>query len=81
MARYGIETKLGAREAIEKATAYFGEEGLGLTVVEQDSCCVRFEGGGGHVSVTAGPGEKTSTLDLETREWDYHVKRFMRELA
>ena len=81
MARYGIETKLSAEEAIEKATAYFGEGGLGLTVIEQGSCCVRFEGGGGHVYVAAGPGEGTTTLDLETREWDYHVKRFMRALA
>jgi hypothetical protein len=81
VARYGVETKLSAEEAIEKATAYFGEGGLGLTVVEQGPCCVHFEGGGGHVYVTAGAGEKTSTLDLETREWDYHVKQFMRELA
>jgi hypothetical protein len=41
VARYSIETKLGAEEAIEKAAAYFGEGGLGLTVVEQGSCCVR----------------------------------------
>jgi len=81
MARYSVETKLGAEEAIEKATAYFGEGGLGLAVVQQGPCCVSFEGGGGHVYVTAVTGEKMTTLDLETREWDYHVKRFMREVA
>jgi hypothetical protein len=28
------------------------------------------------------PGEgKTTTVELETREWDYYVKRFMREIG
>jgi hypothetical protein len=83
MARYSVKTKLSPEEAIKKATAYFGEGGLGLEMVEQDPCCVSFTGGGGHVSVTAGAveGKKETTVTLETREWDYHVKRFMREIA
>jgi hypothetical protein len=83
MARYSVKTKLSPEEAIKKATAYFGEGGLGLESVEQDPCCVYFTGGGGHVSVTAGTveGKKETTVTLETREWDYHVKRFMREIA
>ena len=79
MARYGVETKLNPEEAIEKAVAYFGDQGLGLTTVEHSSCCARFEGGGGHVYVTVSGGTKTE-LVLETREWDYDVRRFMRRV-
>jgi hypothetical protein len=81
MALYSVETKLSPEEAIERARAYFGEGGLGLELTEQNPCCVYFEGGGGHVSVTAVMGEKKTTVELETREWDYHVKRFMREIG
>ena len=77
MARYSIKTKLGAEEAIKRAMAYFGEGGLGLDAVEQNPCCVSFTGGGGHVTVTAVKGEKKTTVELETREWDYQVKEFM----
>jgi len=81
MALYSVETKLSPEEAIERARAYFGEGGLGLELTERNPCCVYFEGGGGHVLVTAIMGEKKKTVELETREWDYHVKRFMREVG
>ena len=81
MARYSVETKLNPEEAVKKATAYFGEGGLGLRLIEQGSCCIHFEGGGGHVYVTAVAGEKRTVVDLETREWDYHVRRFMRQVG
>jgi hypothetical protein len=83
MARYSVKTKLSPEDAIKKAKAYFGEGGLGLEMSEQNPCCVYFEGGGGHVTVTAGAveGKKETTVTLETREWDYQVKRFMREIA
>ena len=80
MAAYGVETKMSTDEAIEAAVKYFGEGGLGLDLVDRDPCCVRFEGGGGHVFVRANAGERTM-LDLETREWDIPVKRFMRKVA
>ena len=81
MALYSVETKLSPEKAIKKVRAYFGEGGLGLELIEQEPCCVYFEGGGGHVSVTAIVGDKKTTVKLETREWDYHVKRFMREIG
>jgi hypothetical protein len=82
MARYGVETKMSPEEAIRSAIGYFGARGLGLKVVaEQESCCASFEGGGGHVLVTAGVGDKNTEVVLETREWDHHVRRFMREIA
>ena len=80
MALYSVETRLSPADAIRNALAYFGPDGLGLSVTHQDSCCVRFEGGGGHIYVTVSAGDKT-TVDLETREWDYHVRQFMRDIA
>lgn len=44
---------------------------------ERDPCCVYFSGGGGHLLVTAAKEEGKTTVDLESREWDYHVRRFM----
>ena len=80
MASYTLETKLSPERAIEKATAYFGAGGVGLEVTEQSACCVRFVGGGGHVFVAVSAGPKTK-VDLETREWDYDVRRFMRRMG
>lgn len=74
--RYAIETERKTSEVLDLAEEYFGEGGLGLERTSRDDCCVSFEGGGGHVTLTVSEGEKTS-VDLETREWDYHVKKFM----
>lgn len=80
MARYGTETKLKPEEVIERAEAYFGEKGLGLEITERDPCCIYLVGGGGHVSITAVAGDSRTKVDLETREWDYHVRKFMGEI-
>ena len=80
MALYSVETRALPAEVIRGAIGFFGPGGLGLEVTRQDSCCACFEGGGGHVCVTASSGDKT-TLELETREWDYHVRQFMRHIA
>lgn len=37
---------------------------------------VCFEGGGGHVTVVACENEETE-IEIETREWDYQVKKFL----
>ena len=76
MGHYGIETELSPEEVMQKARAYFGEGGLGLALTEENECCLTFEGGGGHVTISVTNGEKTD-VDLVTREWMYDVKRFM----
>ena len=76
--RYGTETDLDPSEVLDLVEEYFGEGGLGLEVTSSDDCCISLAGGGGHVTVTVTEGEKT-VVDLETREWDYQVKRFMAE--
>jgi hypothetical protein len=81
MARYSKESKLDIEDVLRRAEDFFGSGGLGLKLVERDECCLSFEGGGGHVTVAAARCKPDRTeVDLETREWDYHVKRFMEKL-
>ena len=74
--RYQVTTPLTPGEALEQALADFGPGGLGLQLTSQTNLNVVFQGGGGYIAVTAQPGAET-TLELETREWDYGVKQFM----
>jgi hypothetical protein len=74
--RYQVITSLTPREALEQALADFGPGGLGLQITSQTNLSLVLQGGGGHITVTAEPGAKT-TLELETREWDYAVEQFM----
>jgi hypothetical protein len=76
-----VHTRLSPEKTIERAIETFGPGGLGLEVSQENPCCVTFEGGGGHVTVTASGEGKETTAELETREWDYHVRKFMREIA
>jgi hypothetical protein len=77
--RYEVTTKLTPQEALERAIAYFGPGGQGLEITSKDDLSLAFQGGGGYVAITAQPGDKT-TLDLETREWDYAVQQFMKDV-
>ena len=81
MGNYTVRTRLHPDEAVQRALAFFGEGGLGLAMERQEPCCLYFVGGGGHVQVTVKEGEKQTEVDLLTREWDYQVKQFMREIA
>jgi hypothetical protein len=74
--RYQVTTPLTPREALEQALADFGPSGLGLQLTSQTNLSLVFQGGGGHIAVTAEPGTP-STLEIETREWDYGVQQFM----
>ncbi len=80
MALYSVKTKRDPEAIVEQAIDYFGEDGLGLSVTRENPCCVTFEGGGGHVSVAATREEDEVEVELETREWDYHVRRFMGQI-
>ena len=74
--RYEVTTGLTPREALERATTYFGRGGMGLKAISQTPQSLVFQGGGGHVAITVKPGA-TTTLELETREWDFAVRQFM----
>jgi hypothetical protein len=79
--RYQVNTKLSSQEAITQAKHYFGTQGVGLEIVDEQEAGVTLAGGGGHVSVLACAGEDNTTLELETREWDYAVRQFMRAIS
>jgi hypothetical protein len=80
--RMGKETKASPEAVIEKAISFFGKEGVGLRLVQRSTNSVHFTLAGGHVQVVATPisdGRKTD-VDVQTREWEYDVKRFMTKL-
>ena len=82
MLRMGKQTKLTAEEVIAKATAYFGPGGVGLTVRPTGPHAVEYVGGGGYVHVQAEPSEDESQteIDIQSREWEYDVRRFLKKL-
>jgi hypothetical protein len=71
------ETRLEREEIIDRASRFFGKGGEGLNEKEKNSCCISFEGGGGYVSVLITDEEKRRMVDVETREHEYQVKRFL----
>ena len=79
--RYEVTTKLSPQKAIAYAKDYFGPQGVGLEVIDEEDGSITLQGGGGHVFVLACPGAKKTTLELETREWDYPVRQFMQRVS
>ena len=77
--RYEVTTMLTPQEALDCAIGYFGRGGQGLEITSKGDLYLVFQGGGGYVTITAQPGDKT-TLNLETREWDRAVRQFMAEV-
>lgn len=82
MIKIGKESKLTTSDVVDKAVEFFGPGGLGLEVVEKGDCCARFEGSGGYVFVDVADADRQdgSSVDVEGREWDFHIKRFMGEI-
>jgi hypothetical protein len=76
MLKLNVRTKSKPEEVVKNALEFFGPGGYGLEVTEQRDTCAYFEGAGGGVEVTACIDEKGTSVDLETREWEYQVKEF-----
>jgi hypothetical protein len=77
MLRIAKKTKLEREELIDRASNFFGKDGNGLDIIEKNPCCITFEGGGGHVTVSIADEEKGRMVEVETREHEYQVKRFL----
>ena len=77
MLKMATKTKLSPEEAINRAIKFFGPDGHGLEVKEQAPSCVYFEGGGGGIRVTACVEGKQTSVEMESREWDFQVKEFI----
>jgi hypothetical protein len=80
MLKIGKESKLKQEEVIKRAVDFFGPKGYGLDVRDESGSHATFEGGGGHVEVSATPGKKGSAVDVESVEWDYQAKQFIEKL-
>lgn len=80
MLKLSTRTKSRPEEIVKRALDFFGPGGYGLKVTEQTDTCAYFEGGGGGVSVTTCTDDKGTSVDLETREWEYQVQEFVRKI-
>ena len=76
--RYETTTRLAPDQALAVAERFFGGE-LGLEVRMRGPHGIEFVGGGGHVAVGVA-GERPTTLEIETREWDIQVTEFIGKL-
>ncbi len=80
MARYGKDSRLNPDRVLGEAAKFFGPGGLGLEPGEAGEGCAYYEGGGGHVLISACAKERGSEVELETREWDYQVQEFLKRI-
>jgi len=72
-----VKTKLSLEEVTQRLKKFFGKGGLGLEITEEAPQCLAFEGGGGHVTVILCPEEGKTRINLETREWENQVRKFV----
>jgi hypothetical protein len=80
MAVYEKQSKNSAEKVMEKAIKFFAGSPPGLTIKTQESNFAAFEGGGGFVNVEVVKKDKGSTVNIETREWDYWAQKFLEKL-
>ena len=80
MIRIAKQTRLKTPDIILRASDFFGEGGEGLAETERNPCCISFEGAGGYVAVSIVDEDKHRMVDVETREFEYPVKRFLEKI-
>jgi len=80
MLRMGKETGHTPEEVLTKAKTFFGPGGTGLEIIPRGPNAVQFTGGGGFVLVQVEAKEEGAEIDIQSREWDYDVKRFLRTI-
>jgi hypothetical protein len=76
MLRIENKSKHSQSEVIKKAIKHFNG-GYGLEVKEQSDDFVRFEGGGGGVSVSTRTEDNKTVVEVLSREWDFQAKEFL----
>ena len=78
MIRIAKTSRLTPAEIIDKAATFFGKKGQGLQEKERNMCCISFEGGGGYVAVSVADEDKRRMVDVESREFEYQAKLFLK---
>ena len=79
MIRITKQTRLKPQDIIERASNFFGKEGEALEEKQRNPCCISFEGAGGYVTVSVIEEDKYRTIDVETREFEYQAKQFLKK--
>ena len=74
------QTRLAPAVVIERASKFFGKGGEELTETERNTCCIFFEGVGGHVTVSVTDEAKYRTVDVKSREFEYQATKFLEKL-
>ena len=77
--RHMVKTSLTSQEAMEKAHAFFGPDGKGLTITSQYKRALRLQGGSGYVALTV-KADSPTLLELETRNYEQLVQQFIDQL-
>ena len=80
MLRIAKKTRRSGEDVFKRATAFFGTGGEGLQEAERNPCCLCFEGAGGYVTVSYIDEDKHRVVEVETREFEYPVKRFLQKI-
>lgn len=80
MLRIAKQTRLRPDDIIDKASTYFGKKGQGLEEKDRNRCCISFEGAGGYLAVTVADENDHRIVDVETREFEYQAKHFLKTL-
>jgi len=80
MARYTATKNRKPKEIVNAAKDFYGSGGVGLEIIDESDCCIRFEGGGGFVYIFTEPEAQMTRLDLEVKEWDKDTRDFLRKL-
>lgn len=75
---YERKTKKECKKIFEKANEFF-ETDLGLEGNKEGEC-VSYGGGGGHVKLSCCKEDNKSVVEIETREWDRQVKKFLKKI-
>jgi hypothetical protein len=80
MLKLEVITKWPLEKVMEALKDFFGKGGLGLEITGETPGCLTFEGGGGFVIANVCPQDNQTRIDLQTREWDYQVRKFSSSL-
>jgi hypothetical protein len=73
-------TKLTQEEVINSLKNYFGKDGQGLEVTDEQPSCLSFSGGGGSLTATICPEGDKTRVNLVAQEWEYQAKQFISQL-
>lgn len=65
------------KDVLAKASNFFGHGGMGLAPSPRGPQAVEFSGGGGFVLVQTDSSGGRTEVDIQTREFEYDVRRFV----